>query len=159
MQDAFEVAITSFGAVVGIVLIFAAVLGLRSWIENHRRRKIRAKADAEAWIQLCDNQLAIAPAQLTDTEAAAALQRARKLHESAHQVLDSAKKTKHYDQVRTYALAGLHNLNIMRRRLGKAPGPQGPVPFNLVSGVSGVPGRDENERDIPTGPGTGVYFY
>ncbi|GAB3235108.1 hypothetical protein GCM10027447_32670 [Glycomyces halotolerans] len=159
MQDAIEVATASFGAVVAIVLIFAAVLGLRSYIENRRRVKSRAKADAEAWTELLANQLAIAPTRLTDPEAAAALDRARKLHHNASETLKTAKKTKQYNRIRTYALAGLHHLNIMRRRLGKAPGPQGPVPFNGTSANSGAAGRDENTHDAPTGPSTGVYFY
>ena len=109
MQDAIQVAIVSFGAVVGIVLIFAAVLGLRSFIDTRRRAKARAQADAQAWSTLLSNQLAIAPAQVADAEAAAALERARKLHDSATETLKTAKKTKQFRRVRTYALAGLHN--------------------------------------------------
>ena len=158
MQDAIQVTIASFIAVVGIVLVFAAVLGLRAYLETRRRRKARAKADAEAWARLLTNQLAIAPARPTDDEAAAALERARKLCDSVGEIMKSAKKTKQFDRARTFALAGLHNLNIMRRRLGKAPGPQGPVPFNIAGGPSPV-GRDDQQGDMPTGPSTGVYFY
>lgn len=158
MQDAIQVTIASFVAVVGIVLVFAAVLGLRAYIETRRRRKARAKADAEAWTRLLTNQLAIAPPRPTDDEAAAALERARKLYRSAGEIMKTAKKTKQFDRARTYSLAGLHNLNIMRRRLGKAPGPQGPVPFNTTGNPSPT-GRDDQQRDVPTGPSTGVYFY
>lgn len=158
MQDAIQVTIASFVAVVGIVLVFAAVLGLRAYIETRRRRKARAKSDAQAWNTLLTNQLAIAPPRPTDDEAAAALERARKLHQSAAETMKSAKKTKQFDRARTYALAGLHNLNIMRRRLGKSPGPQGPVPFNATGNPSPA-GRDDQQRDVPSGPATGVYFY
>ena len=157
MQSAIEVAIASFGAVVAIVLIFAAVLGLRSSIDTRRRRKARAKADAEAWTRLLANQLTIAPSHVADAEAAAALDRARKLHHNASESLKTAKKTKQYDRIRTYALAGLHNLNVVRRRLGKAPGPQGPVPFNGTSNNAAE--RADVQHDIPTGPSTGLYFY
>ncbi|GAB3650332.1 hypothetical protein [Glycomyces tarimensis] len=159
MQSAIEVAIASFGAVVAIVLIFAAVLGLRSSIETRRRRKARAKADAQAWAVLLANQLMIAPSHVTDVEAAAALDRARKLHHNVDQALKTAKKTKQFERIRTYALAGLHNLNVVRRRLGKAPGPQGPMPFNAVNYNGTGPERTDTQRDIPTGPSTGLYFY
>ncbi|MCH7232348.1 hypothetical protein L0U85_16020 [Glycomyces sp. L485] len=157
MQNAIEVAIAAFGAVVAIVLIFAAVLGLRSSIDTRRRRKARARADAEAWTRLLDNQLAIAPSYVTDVEAAAALDRARKLHHNAGESLKTAKKTKQYERIRTYALAGLHNLNVVRRRLGKAPGPQGPMPFNGASATA--VDRADVQHDIPTSPSTGLYFY
>jgi hypothetical protein len=147
----------SFGAVVAIVLIFALILGLRSSLETRKRRKVRAKADAEAWTGLLANQLAIAPDHVADADAAAALDRARKLHAGAARLLNTAKKRKQYERVRTYALAGLHNLNLVRRRLGKAPGPQGNLPFNEAR--VDYSGRIENARDIPTGPATGLYFY
>ncbi len=157
MQTAIEVAIASFGAVLAIVLSFAAVLGLRSSIETKRRRKARAKADAEAWTRLLANQLTIAPSHVTDAEAAAALDRARKLHRNADQKLKTAKNAKQYQRIRTYALAGLHNLNVVRRRLGKAPGPQGPMPFNGTSyaGLDRTEDRTDVQRDTPAG----LYFY
>lgn len=157
MKDAIETSTIAFAAIVAIVLVFAAVLGLLSAVETKRRRKARAKKDAEAWTELLGNQLHIAPFSVGDTEAAAALDRARKLHHGAVEKLKTAKKTKQYTRIRTYALAGLHNLNIMRRRLGKAPGPQGPIPFNTAT-----PGkaskRDDNVRDAATGPSTGLPF-
>ena len=64
MKDAIETSTIAFGALVAIVLIFAAVLGLRSVIETKRRRKARAKADAEAWTELLGSQLKIAPASV-----------------------------------------------------------------------------------------------
>jgi hypothetical protein len=155
MKDAIETSTIAFIAIVAIVLIFAAVLGLRSVIETKRRRKIRAKTDAEAWTELLGSQLKIAPVSVGDTEAAAALDRARKLHYKAVERLKTAKKAKQFARIRTYALAGLHNLNIMRRRLGKAPGPQGPMPFNAASSTKAAK-RDANARDIPTGPSTGL---
>ena len=157
MENAIQVAIASFGAVVAIVLIFAAVLGLRSAIETRRRRKARAKADAEAWTRLLGNQLTIAPPYVTDTEAAAALERARKLHHNANEALKTAKKAKQHRRIRTYALAGLHNLNVVRRRLGKAPGPQGPMPFNAATNTAVE--RDDNQYDNAPGPSSGMYFY
>ncbi|MQM28328.1 hypothetical protein [Glycomyces albidus] len=157
MKDAIETSTTAFAAIVAIVLIFAAVLGLHSFIETRRRRKARAKNDAEAWTELLGKQLQIAPASVGDTEAAAALDRARRLHYGAVQRLKTAKKTKQLERVRTYALAGLHNLNIMRRRLGKAPGPQGPIPFNAGAGTSAAK-LDDNVRDVATGPSTGLPF-
>lgn len=158
MQNAIEVAIASFGAVVIIVLIFAAVLGLRSSIETRKRRKSRAKADAEAWTRLLANQLIIAPGHVTDDEAAAALERARKLHRNADQALKTAKKTNQYRRIHTYALAGLHNLNVVRRRLGKAPGPQGPMPFN-ASGTASYERVDEQVDIQRSDASTGLYFY
>jgi hypothetical protein len=158
MQNAIEVAIASFGAVVAIVLVFAAVLGLRSSIETRRRRKAQAKADAEAWTRLLANQLRIAPGHVTDDEAAAALDRARKLYRNADQSLKTAKKTKQYRRIRTYALAGLHNLNVVRRRLGKAPGPQGPMPFN-AAGATGYERADEQADVRRDDASTGLYFY
>jgi hypothetical protein len=157
MKDAIETSTIAFIAIVAIVLIFAAVLGLRSVIETKRRRKTRARTDAEAWTELLGNQLKIAPVSVGDTEAAAALDRARKLHYTAVEKLKTAKKRKQLERIRTYALAGLHNLNIMRRRLGKAPGPQGPMPFN-ASGSTKTAKRDDNVRDVPTGPSTGLPF-
>ncbi|THV42102.1 hypothetical protein [Glycomyces buryatensis] len=157
MESAIEVAIAAFGAVLALVLIFAAVLGLRSSIETRRRRKARAKEEAEAWTKLLTSQIAIAPVQVADPEAGAALVRARKLHHNAGVALKTAKKTKQFERIRTYALAGLHNLNVMRRRLGKAPGPQGPMPFNSP-GAGARNGRDDNIRDVPTGPATGLPF-
>lgn len=157
MKDAIETSTIAFIAIVAIVLIFAAVLGLRSVIETKRRRKTRAMTDAEAWTELLGNQLKIAPVSVGDTEAAAALDRARKLHYTAVEKLKTAKKRKQLERIRTYALAGLHNLNIMRRRLGKAPGPQGPMPFN-ASGSTKTAKRDDNVRDVPTGPSTGLPF-
>jgi len=157
MKDAITTSTTAFIAIVAIVLIFAAVLGLHSAVETRRRRKARAKADAEAWTELLGNQLRIAPVSVGDTEAAAALDRARKLHYNAVEKLKTAKKTKQFDRIRTYALAGLHNLNIMRRRLGKAPGPQGPMPFN-ATGSPKAARRNDNVRDVPTGPNTGLPF-
>jgi hypothetical protein len=157
MKDAIETSTIAFIAIVAIVLIFAAVLGLKSAIENKRRRKARAKADSQAWTELLGTQLRIAPASVGDTEAAAALDRARKLHYKAVEKLKTAKKTKQFERIRTYALAGLHNLNIMRRRLGKAPGPQGPMPFN-ASGRTKTAKRDTNASDVPTGPSTGLPF-
>lgn len=158
MKDAIETSAIAFIAIVAIVLIFAAVLGLRSVIDSKRRRKARAKKDAEAWTELLGTQLKIAPASVGDTEAAAALDRARKLHYKAVERLKTAKKTKQFARIRTYALAGLHNLNIMRRRLGKAPGPQGPMPFNSAGSAKKSRRRDANVRDIPTGPSTGLPF-
>ncbi|MEU6250491.1 hypothetical protein [Glycomyces sp. NPDC047010] len=157
MKDAIETSTIAFAAIVAIVLIFAAVLGLRSFIEGRRRRKARAKTDAEAWTELLGKQLQIAPASVGDTEAAAALDRARKLHYGAVQKLKTAKKRKQFERIRTYALAGLHNLNIMRRRLGKAPGPQGPIPFNAGANTKASK-RDDNIRDVATGPSTGLPF-
>lgn len=157
MKDAIETSAIAFIAIVAIVLIFAAVLGLRSIIETKRRRKVRAKADAEAWTELLGNQLKIAPVSVGDLEAAAALDRARKLHYNAVEKLKTAKKAKQFARIRTYALAGLHNLNIMRRRLGKAPGPQGPMPFNATGPAKNAK-RDKNVRDVPTGPSTGLPF-
>ncbi|WP_156926135.1 hypothetical protein [Glycomyces arizonensis] len=157
MQTAIEVAIASFGAVVAIVLVFAAVLGLRSSIETRRRRKARAKADAEAWTRLLGNQLAIAPGRVADAEAAGALERARKLHSNADEILKTAKKTKQYLRIRTYALAGLHNLNVVRQRLGKAPGPQGPMPFNDAA-YTGLD-RAGDRSDIQKDTSAGLYFY
>lgn len=157
MKDAIETSAIAFIAIVAIVLIFAAVLGLRSVVETKRRRKTRAKTDAEAWSELLGNQLKIAPVSVGDTEAAAALDRARKLHYTAVEKLKTAKKRKQFERIRTYALAGLHNLNIMRRRLGKAPGPQGPMPFN-ASGSTKAAKRDDNVRDVPTGPSTGLPY-
>jgi hypothetical protein len=151
MKDAIETSTTAFAAIVAIVLIFAAVLGLHSFIETRRRRKARAKKDAEAWTELLGKQLQIAPASVADTEAAAALDRARRLHYGAVQKLKTAKKTKQFERIRTYALAGLHNLNVMRRRLGKAPGPQGPIPFN-AGATAMADKRDANMRDVATGP-------
>ncbi len=162
MQNAIEVAIASFGAVLAIVLIFAAVLGVRSGIETRRRRKARAKAEAEAWFRLLASQLTIAPGHVTDAEAATALDRARKLHRNADQILKTSKKTKQYRRVRTYALAGLHNLNVMRRRLGKTPGPQGPMPFNAVNytGLERAGERDDIQpTDVQRDTATGLYFY
>lgn len=157
MKDAIETSTIAFVAIVAIVLIFAAVLGLRSAVETKRRRKAQAKNDAEAWTELLGNQLKIAPISVGDTEAAVALDRARKLHYKAVEQLKTAKKAKQFGRIRTYALAGLHNLNIMRRRLGKAPGPQGPMPFN-ASGTSKAAKRDDNVSDVPTGPSTGLPF-
>lgn len=157
MKDAIETSTIAFGAIVAIVLIFAAVLGLRNLIDTRRRRKIRARTDAEAWTELLGNQLKIAPVSVGDTEAAAALDRARKLHYKAVERLKTAKKVKQFARIRTYALAGLHNLNIMRRRLGKAPGPQGPMPFN-AAGSTKAAKRDDNTSDVPTGPSTGLPF-
>lgn len=157
MKDAIETSVIAFVAIVAIVLIFAAVLGLRAAVETRRRRKARAKTDAEAWTELLGNQLHIAPVSVGDAEAAAALDRARKLHYNAVEQLKTAKKTKQFMRIRTYALAGLHNLNIMRRRLGKAPGPQGPMPFNSAA-INKASQRDDNVRDIPTGPATGLPF-
>ncbi|SDE19687.1 hypothetical protein [Glycomyces harbinensis] len=156
MKDAIETSAIAFITIVAIVLVFAAVLGLRSAIETRRRRKARARTDAEAWTELLGNQLHIAPASVGDTEAAAALDRARKLHYNAVAKLKTAKKTKQFERIRTYALAGLHNLNIMRRRLGKAPGPQGPIPFNAATAKTSK--RDDNTRDAATGPSTGLPF-
>jgi hypothetical protein len=156
MKDAIETSAIAFITIVAIVLIFAAVLGLRSAVETGRRRKTRAKTDAEAWTELLGNQLHIAPASVGDTEAAAALDRARKLHHNAVEKLKTAKKAKQFGRIRTYALAGLHNLNIMRRRLGKAPGPQGPIPFNTATPKTSK--RDDNMRDAATGPSTGLPF-
>jgi hypothetical protein len=150
MKDAIETSTIAFIAIVAIVLIFAAVLGLRSVVETKRRRKARAKTDAEAWTALLGNQLRIAPASVGDTEAAAALDRARKLHYKAVEKLKTAKKTKQFDRIRTYALAGLHNLNIVRRRLGKAPGPSGPMPFNAAA-YGKKAKSDDNVRDTATG--------
>lgn len=159
MKDAIETSTIAFVAIVAIVLIFAAVLGLKSAVDTKRRRKARAKTDAEAWTELLGTQLKIAPASVGDTEAAAALDRARKLHYKAVERLKTAKKTKQFERIRTYALAGLHNLNIMRRRLGKAPGPQGPIPFNAPgSKKKAAKRRDTNVRDVPTGPSTGLPF-
>lgn len=157
MRDAIATSATAFAAIVAIVIIFAAVLGLRSFIETRRRRKARAKADAEAWTELLGNQLKIAPASVGDTEAAAALDRARKLNHKAVERLNTAKKRKQFERIRTYALAGLHNLNIVRRRLGKAPGPSGPIPFN-AGGNAKTAKRDDNTRDVATGPSTGLPF-
>ncbi|MEU5157467.1 hypothetical protein [Glycomyces sp. NPDC021274] len=157
MKDAIETSTFAFFAIAAIVLIFAAVLGLRSVIDTRRRRKIRARTDAEAWTELLGNQLKIAPVSVGDTEAAAALDRARKLHYKAVERLKTAKKVKQFARIRTYALAGLHNLNIMRRRLGKAPGPQGPMPFN-AAGSTKAAKRDDNISDVPTGPSTGLPF-
>jgi hypothetical protein len=157
MKDAIETSAIAFIAIVAIVFIFAAVLGLRSIIETKRRRKARAKADAEAWTELLGNQLKIAPVSVGDTEAAAALDRARKLHYNAVEKLKTAKKAKQFARIRTYALAGLHNLNIMRRRLGKLPGPQGPMPFNAAGPAKNAK-RDKNVRDVPTGPSTGLPY-
>ena len=154
MKDAIETSAIAFITIVAIVLIFAAVLGLRAAIETRRRRKSRARTDAEAWTELLGNQLHIAPASVGDTEAAAALDRARKLHYNAVAKLKTAKKTKQFGRIRTYALAGLHNLNIMRRRLGKAPGPQGPIPFNATTPKRSE--RDDNVSDAATWP-TGLY--
>lgn len=156
MKDAIETSAIAFITIVAIVLIFAAVLGLRSAVETRRRRKARAKTDAEAWTELLGNQLHIAPASVGDAEAAAALDRARKLHHNAVEKFKTAKKTKQFERIRTYALAGLHNLNIVRRRLGKAPGPQGPIPFNAATPKTSK--RDDNIRDIATGPSTGLPF-
>jgi len=156
MKDAIETSAIAFITIVAIVLIFAAVLGLRSFIETRRRRKARARTDAEAWTELLGNQLHIAPGSVGDIEAAAALDRARKLHYKAVEKLKTAKKTKQFERIRTYALAGLHNLNIMRRRLGKAPGPQGPIPFNAAPSKASK--RDDNTRDVATGPSTGLPF-
>jgi hypothetical protein len=156
MKDAIETSAIAFITIVAIVLIFAAVLGLRSAVETRRRRKTRAKTDAEAWTELLGNQLHIAPGSVGDTEAAAALDRARKLHYNAVEKLKTAKKTKQFERIRTYALAGLHNLNIVRRRLGKAPGPQGPIPFNAAAPKASK--RDDNIRDVATGPSTGLPF-
>jgi hypothetical protein len=157
MKDAIETSTIAFIAIVAIVLIFAAVLGLLSVIETKRRRKNRAKTDAEAWTELLGNQLKIAPVSVGDTEAAAALDRARKLHYKAVERLKTAKKAKQFARIRTYALAGLHNLNIMRRRLGKAPGPQGPMPFN-AAGSTKAAKRDDNVRDNASGPSTGLPY-
>lgn len=158
MKDAIETSTIAFIAIVAIVLIFAAVLGLRSAVETRRRRKAGAKSDAEAWTELLGGQLKIAPASVGDTEAAAALDRARRLHHRAVEKLKTAKKTKQFERIRTYALAGLHNLNIVRRRLGKAPGPQGPMPFNAAGTTDKAAKRDSNVRDVPTGPSTGLPF-
>lgn len=158
MKDAIETSSIAFIAIVAIVLMFAAVLGLGAAIETRRRRKVRAKTDAEAWTELLGNQLKIAPPSVGDTEAAAALDRARKLHYNAVEKLKTAKKTKQFERIRTYALAGLHNLNIMRRRLGKAPGPQGPIPFNAANRGKKASRRDANTSDVATGPSTGLPF-
>lgn len=150
METAIYVALASFGAVVGIVVIFATVLGLLSWRDGRKRRRDRAKADAQAWCKLLTDQLAIAPIS-NDSTVKEATERAEKLHTRATEQMAKASKLKHYQRARALSLAGLHNLNLAREEVGQALGPQGPMPINPSKKTSRV------NRDIPTGPSLGTW--
>ncbi|QSB06072.1 hypothetical protein [Natronoglycomyces albus] len=150
METAIYVALASFGAVVGIVVIFATVLGLLSWRDSRKRRRNRAKADAEAWCQLLTNQLAIAPVS-KDSKVNEATKRAEQLHTLSTEQMAKAKKLKHFMRARALALAGLHNLNVARREVGQELGPEGPMPINPSKKSARI------ARDIPTGPSLGTW--
>ncbi|MFC4335500.1 hypothetical protein [Salininema proteolyticum] len=152
MQTAIMVALVSFGAVVAVVLLAALVLGLRSHLETRRKRKARAKSDAEAWTELLANQLAIIPRVQGNDDAKSAVERSKRLLAEARESLTTAKGVRQFEQARAYSLAGLKYLNHARRVLGKAPGPTGPVPINTRKRSR----RHElADQDVPTGQWTG----
>ncbi|WP_025272438.1 hypothetical protein [Haloglycomyces albus] len=156
METAIMVALVSFGAVVAVVVLAAMVLGLRSYIDTRRRRKDRAKSDAEAWTALLSSQVDILPATAGKEEAKSAVDRAKRLLAEAQRVLSTAKKTSQFEKARAYALAGLKYLNQARTILGKTPGPAGSMPFNARKRSERHETADQD--DVPTGPATGIHF-